>query len=205
MKTIVALTGASGSVYGTRLLQVLPGHKTVIVSDDAAAIAEHETGMGRAEIEALGDEHYQNSDLAAPISSGSVKFDAMVIATATDLRLPLVQLAVAHGLPVFSPATFVELETRLWRPKFDRYLNMELRQRILHDASAAALWVDIPPELAAQNWSRDPDDDHFVRAALAAEASWLVSGDRDLLDIEPPAELRILTPAAAAAEPLFCA
>ncbi len=98
MRTIVALTGASGSVYGTRLLQVLPGHKTVIVSDDAAAIAEHETGMGRAEIEALGDEHYSNSDLAAPVSSGSVKFDAMVIAPCSASTMSKIACGIADNL-----------------------------------------------------------------------------------------------------------
>lgn len=109
-----------------------------------------------------------------------------------------------HGLPVFSAATFAELELRLWRPKFDRYLGMELRQRILHDLSAAAFWVEVPEKLAMQTWSRDADDDHFVRAALAAEAAWLVSGDRDLLDLQPPPGLRIVAPAVALADSAFC-
>jgi putative PIN family toxin of toxin-antitoxin system len=115
----------------------------------------------------------------------------------------VVRRVLAQGIPVFSSATFAELETRLWRPKFDRYLSLELRQRILHDASAAAFWVDIPAELSTRTWSRDPDDDHFVRAALAAEARWLVSGDRDLLELDPPAGLRIITPAEADSDPGF--
>lgn len=117
----------------------------------------------------------------------------------------VVRRALARGVPVFSAATFAELESRLWRPKFDRYLSMDLRRRILHDASATALWVEIPPALAERAWSRDADDDHFLRAALAAEAEWLVSGDRDLLDIEAPDGLRIVAPAAALADPGFCA
>jgi putative PIN family toxin of toxin-antitoxin system len=121
----------------------------------------------------------------------------------------VVRRVLERGIPVFSVATFTELETRLWRSKFDRYLSMELRQRILHDASAAALWVEIPRELAARTWSRDPDDDHFLRAAVAAEASWLVSGDGDLLGIDLPFQkgnpLRIVSPAQAIAEPDFCA
>lgn len=116
---------------------------------------------------------------------------------------------LAQGISVFSAATFTELESRLWRPKFDRYLSMELRRRILHDASAAALWVEVPGELATRTWSRDPDDDHFLRAALAAEASWLVSGDDDLLSIDlsfrEGKPLRIVSPAQAIAEPDFCA
>ena len=107
------------------------------------------------------------------------------------------KIVLAKRRPVFSEATFTELETRLWKPKFDRYLNIERRQRILHDLGSSADWVRIPDELAAQSWSRDPDDDHFVRAALAARAPWLITGDTDLLDIPTIDGLRILTPAQA--------
>lgn len=45
---------------------------------------------------------------------------------------------------VFSQPTFDELHTRLYRPKFDRYLTLELRQRLLHDFNACAHWVELP-------------------------------------------------------------
>ena len=73
----------------------------------------------------------------------------------------LLQHVLAHHLAVFSTATFAELESRLWRPKFDRYLSMEIRRRILHDLSATAHWVEIPSASALQRYSRDPDDDNF--------------------------------------------
>lgn len=107
----------------------------------------------------------------------------------------LTRRVLEQGVPVFSDATFGELETRLWRPKFDRYLSMELRHRLLHDLNAAADWVAIPPGLAAQHWSRDPDNDHFIRAALASHAPLRVSGDADLLNVSVIHGLRILTPA----------
>ena len=40
----------------------------------------------------------------------------------------VVRRVLAHGVPVFSDATFAELKTRIWKPKFDRYLSMEARQ-----------------------------------------------------------------------------
>ena len=98
MTTVVALTGASGSIYGIRLLKALRGHKTVIVSDDAAAIAEQETGLGREEIESLGDGHFSNSDLAAPVSSGSVKFDAMVIIPCSASTMSKIACGIADNL-----------------------------------------------------------------------------------------------------------
>lgn len=108
-----------------------------------------------------------------------------------------------QGLPVFSPETFAELETRLWRPKFDPYLSMELRRRILHDLNAAAYWVDVPADIAAKPHSRDVDDDKFIHAALAAQAPWLVTGDQDLLAVPELPGLRILAPADALALPDF--
>ena len=109
----------------------------------------------------------------------------------------VVRYVLAHGLPVFTRSTFDELQTRLWKPKFDRYLNMTLRNSILHDLNAAAMWVDVPAAIAAVAYSRDPDDDAFVHAALAGKAPWLVTGDQDLLSVPPLAELQIVTPARA--------
>ncbi len=106
----------------------------------------------------------------------------------------VLRLVLLRGIVVFSEATFAELETRLWKPKFDRYISLEARKAILHDARAAALWVEIPPELTQQRWSRDPDDDAFIRTALAAQAPWLVSGDEDLLTVPAIEGLRILAP-----------
>lgn len=115
----------------------------------------------------------------------------------------LVRYVLAHGVPVFSPATFAELELRLWKPKFDRYLSMELRRRILHDANAAAYWVDVPADIAAQRYCRDIDDDQFIHAARAAPARWLVTGDQDLLEVPASADLCIFGPAEALQLPEF--
>ncbi len=115
----------------------------------------------------------------------------------------LVRVVLARGLPVFSRDTFAELESRLWKAKFDRYLSMEMRRRILHDLDAAAFWVDVPVEIAAQTYSRDADDDKFIHTALAANADGLVSGDRDLLDLPALPGLTIVTPADALRRPEF--
>ena len=108
-----------------------------------------------------------------------------------------VRSVLLQGLAVFSEATYAELETRLWKPRFDRYISLEARKAILRDARAAALWVEITPELAQQRWSRDPDDDAFIRTALAAQAPWLVTGDDDLLCLPAIEGLSVVTPAQA--------
>ena len=109
----------------------------------------------------------------------------------------LVDKLLAEGRLVFSRVTFAELELRIWKPKFDRYLPIERRNQILHELDASALWVDVSSTISIQSYSRDVKDDAFVHAALAAGATRLVSGDDDLLCLHPLGTLHILTPRAA--------
>lgn len=92
----------------------------------------------------------------------------------------LAKVLTDHQL-VFTSATFAELESRLWKPKFDRYINLEERKAVLHDMSAAAIWVDVPQDIADARYCRDADDDMFIHAAIAAKATLLITGDQDLL------------------------
>lgn len=109
----------------------------------------------------------------------------------------LMDKLLAEGRLVFSRVTFAELESRIWKPKFDRYLPIERRNQIMHELNASALWVDVSSTISILSYSRDVKDDAFVHAALAAGATRLVSGDDDLLCLHPLGTLRILTPRAA--------
>ena len=120
--------------------------------------------------------------ISAALSSGSA-----------PARLTL--WVIANARLIFADETFDELRTRLWRPKFDRYLSIERRNQILHDLSAVADWVEIG-EVASPIASRDADDDMFLRVAIAGDARWIVSGDKDLLELHGLAGVPILTPAA---------
>lgn len=139
-----------------------------------------------------------------PDARQRVVIDTNVWISAFLVRSGTASLAVRRLLelrrPCFSEATFAELESRLWKPKFDRYLSLEDRHALLHDVQALAHWVEVPREVAAQAWCRDTDDDKFIHTALAARAPWLVTGDLDLLSVQAPEGLQILTPADAWAE-----
>lgn len=112
----------------------------------------------------------------------------------------LVDMLLLEGRLVFSQATFAELESRIWKPKFDRYLPIERRKHILHELDACALWVDVSAAISGQSFSRDVKDDAFIHAALAAGVTRLVSGDDDLLCLHPLGTLHIVTPRAALEE-----
>jgi uncharacterized protein len=112
----------------------------------------------------------------------------------TGAPAALLAWLLAHASLVLSKATLSELQTRIFKPKFDRYLSLETRKRILHDLSAAALWIEVDADLTAQRFCRDPDDDAFIHAAIAADACAIVSGDADLLVLDAIGAIRILTP-----------
>lgn len=60
-----------------------------------------------------------------------------------------------------------------------------------------AHWVEVPAELRALTYSRDPADDAWMHAAMASEAAALVTGDEDLLVLRASAPVPILSPAEA--------
>jgi uncharacterized protein len=116
----------------------------------------------------------------------------------------LLRRVLQGGVPVFSKATFAELEARLWKPKFDRYISLDARRAILRDANAAAHWAEVAADIASVAYCRDADDDKLIHAALAASATWLVTGDQDLLVLQSVQTVQILSPAAALQREGFC-
>jgi 4-hydroxy-3-polyprenylbenzoate decarboxylase len=95
-RLIVAITGASGTLYGTRLLAHLRGAgvETHLVLSSAGVLnAHHELGLRRAAIEQLADVVHPVTDLGASIASGSFECDGMVVAPCSVKTLA----AVAHG------------------------------------------------------------------------------------------------------------
>ncbi|MBC8946258.1 MULTISPECIES: UbiX family flavin prenyltransferase [Xenorhabdus] len=82
-KLIVGLTGASGAIYGIRLLQVLQPVEDIethlVISQSARQTLALETDYTLREVQALADVVHDNRDIAASISSGSFKTSGMVI------------------------------------------------------------------------------------------------------------------------------
>ena len=82
-RLIVGISGASGVIYGIRLLQMLqdlPLETHLVMSRSAEVTMAHETDWKLADIRALADRWYKQEDIGASISSGSFKTRGMVIA-----------------------------------------------------------------------------------------------------------------------------
>ena len=84
MLLIIGITGASGAIYGIRLLEVLSTVKDVethlIISETAAQIIRYETDWSLERVRALADVNYNVDDIGASLASGSFKRDGMIIA-----------------------------------------------------------------------------------------------------------------------------
>ena len=101
MHTIVALTGASGSIYGVRLLEALGKagcKRTVILTDDAQKVLRIETGLKAADIKKRSERFFRNSDMDAPIASGSARWDAMVICPCTMSTASKIAAGISDNL-----------------------------------------------------------------------------------------------------------
>jgi len=96
-RLVVGITGATGAVYGVRLLQrarELGVQTHLVVSPSGVLNVHHELGLDRRALEALADQAYAPGDVGACIASGSFDTAAMVVAPCSMKTLA----AVAHGL-----------------------------------------------------------------------------------------------------------
>ena len=81
-KIIVGITGASGVIYGIRLLEILNKLKIethLILTNSAKKVLKHETHYTEKKIISMATHHHDESDITASLASGSFKTDAMVI------------------------------------------------------------------------------------------------------------------------------
>ncbi len=96
-RLIIAITGATGAVYGVRLLQhlrELPGIETHLLISDAGVLNLHqELQIHKRQVEALAHVVHNTRDIGASIASGSFQADGMIIAPCSMKTLA----AVAHG------------------------------------------------------------------------------------------------------------
>ena len=100
--------------------------------------------------------------------------------------------ALARGILLVSEATLTELTEVLSRPKFDPYASREDRQRFIGLLGGVSRIVHVERKIQA---CRDPKDDKFLDVALAGGARAIITGDRDLLALNPFHDVPIISPA----------
>lgn len=101
-RLVVAITGASGAVYGVRVLQALSSladwETHLVCSPSGLLTAHHELGLQRPQIEAMADVVHNVRDIGAAIASGSFRCDGMVVAPCSMRTLAAIATGMADNL-----------------------------------------------------------------------------------------------------------
>lgn len=170
-RLIVAITGASGAVYGIRLLEVLKADPSVethlVITKAGERTIVEETDRTPRDVRELADVSYRLDDIGAPIASGSFVTCGMVVAPCSIRTLSAVAYCSAHNL--VARAADVVLKER-------RRLVLLVRETPLHRGHIAAMAaatdagaIVMPPVPAFYIRPRTIADvvDHTVGRALA--------------------------------------
>src|SRR5688500_11854999 len=169
MRIIVAITGATGAIYGVRALERLREARVethLVISRWGGRTLLHETPYSREHVEALASASYAPADMGAAISSGSFRTDGMIVAPCSAKTLA----AIAHGFGenLLHRAADVVLKER-------RRLVLVVREAPLSDIHLENMLklsrmgaVVLPPMPAFYNHPRTVDDivDHTVARVL---------------------------------------
>lgn len=98
--------------------------------------------------------------------------------------------AIAQGIIVISNETINEFSDTFIRPKFDQYISLDLRLEIIEEFKFLSKLIKPKVSIIA---CRDPKDNKFLELAVSAKASYIITGDEDLLVLHPFKNISILT------------
>ena len=160
MRLIVGMSGASGVIYGVRLLEVLqpvPEVETHLVMSNGAKLnISLETDRQLKDIEGLADVVHSDQNLAATIASGSYQTDGMVIVPCSMKTLSGVVNSYAEQLVVRAADVVLKEQRRLVLVPRETPLHVG-HCRLLHEAAQLGA-VIVPPMPAFYNDPQSVDD-----------------------------------------------
>jgi 4-hydroxy-3-polyprenylbenzoate decarboxylase len=168
-RLIVGISGASGTIYGVRLLEALRGggiETHLVVTRSAAVTLAYETTLKLRDVEALADVVHPNEDIGAAISSGSFRTMGMIVAPCSIRSLA--EIAYGNTTGLLTRAADVVLKER-------RRLVLMVREAPLHvghlramTQAAEAGAIILPPMPAMYALPKSVDDiiNHSIGRAL---------------------------------------
>ncbi len=111
-RLVIAITGASGIIYGTRLLEVLKGKREthLVMSEQAKKMLALETDLSLREVESLASVVHSDADLSSPLASGSFVTQGMIIVPCSIKTLSSV--ANSYSSTLIARAADVNLKER---------------------------------------------------------------------------------------------
>ncbi|MEG1496996.1 MAG: UbiX family flavin prenyltransferase [Clostridiales bacterium] len=159
MKITLGITGATGVIYGIRLLEFLKEtehHVTLIMSTWAAKTMALETEYQVDYVKSLADVCYENDNLAAPVASGSYGSDAVIIAPCSMKTLAAVANGFSDNLIVrVADVALKERRPLVMMPRETPLTAIHLRNMSTVTAAGAIL---VPPMAGFYHQPKTVDD-----------------------------------------------
>jgi 4-hydroxy-3-polyprenylbenzoate decarboxylase len=177
MRLIIGMSGASGVIYGIRLLEVLSRVEQVethlVLSDSAKLNIAIETDRSAKEVQALADEVYSNKDIAARLASGSFKTDGMIVAPCAVKTLSAIANSYADSLLVRAADVVLKERRRLVLVPRETPLHTGHCELLLKASQMGAVLAPPMPAHYINPMTVDELVDHHVGRIL------------DLFDLDP--------------------
>ncbi|MGY4794727.1 UbiX family flavin prenyltransferase [Lysinibacillus fusiformis] len=159
MKIILGISGATGSIYGIRLLEALKRAKVethLIISKWAEATIKLETDYSLEEVKGLASYTYSNSNQAALISSGSFITDGMIVAPCSMKSIASIRYGLADNLLTRAADVILKEKRKLILMPRESPLNQIHLENML---ALAQMGVSISPPMPAFYNKPDTLDD----------------------------------------------
>jgi len=180
-RVVVGMSGASGQIYGIRLLQVLhltPGVEThLIITGAAGQTMALETDYKPRQVAALADHSYRVGDIAAAISSGSFLFESMIVVPCSMKTAAAIATGFEDNLLTRAAGVALKERRRLVVAPRESPLHLGQLRSLTALAEIGAIVAPLMPGFYSRPESIADMVDHTVGRLL------------DLLQIEPPGGL----------------
>lgn len=166
---IVGISGASGVVYGIRLLQLLRQldvETHLVMSKSAQVTLAYESDMGVADVRALADVNHANTDIGAAISSGSFKVQGMIVAPCSIKTMSEIATGVTGSLLARAADVMLKERKRLVLMLRETPLHLGHLRTMTAVTEAGAIVYPPVPAFYARPQSLDQMVDHTLGRVL---------------------------------------
>lgn len=163
MRVVIAMTGASGSIFGMEFVKSFPGEKYLIASRWAKSVMAQETGASLEDLAPHARRVFSNEDISSPLASGANPFDAMVVVPCSASTLSKIAGGIADSLITRAAAVALKERRKLVLCLRETPLSSILIENMERVSRAGAVVMPISPSF-------------YQGAATVADLARLFSG-----------------------------
>jgi flavin prenyltransferase len=167
VRTLVGITGASGAAFAVDFLRSCPGERYVVISDWGKAVLRDELGLTPADLSPWTSRSFADGDLAAPFSSGTIRYDAYVIVPCSASTLAKIATGIGDTLITRAAAVALKERMRLILALRETPLSSGMLENALHVSREGGIIAPIMPPFYRKPQTLDDAVAGFTAKLLA--------------------------------------